>query len=293
MAQTSPSTKTLDHIVHLTPPGTVEEVSQQFRDLGFKVTPGGTHAGGLTANALVILGDGAYLELISFTHPASHYPPGSPDRQKRDANPWAWKEPGWIDYAFLGSAAASISSIINERAGRDGSGVRYVPEVDGGRVREDGTVLEWVISAPGGDHVRGTVPFFCGDVTPRSWRVPVEPPSNSEHPSGVQGVAYVRLLAEAELLARLSAQLTSVVGEIPQTNTMRTEYIWSLKTPSGASGVQRPLLILSEPRNDEEDAHLAAKGPGIFEIAFSVGQGGTEKQSMTPYGRIVWLRSQQ
>lgn len=31
-----PSTKTLDHIVHLTPPGSVHHVSQQFRDLGFK-----------------------------------------------------------------------------------------------------------------------------------------------------------------------------------------------------------------------------------------------------------------
>ncbi|KAF9228834.1 hypothetical protein BS17DRAFT_724699, partial [Gyrodon lividus] len=286
---TSPSTKTLDHIVHLTPPGTVAEVSQQFRDLGFHVTPGGTHAGGLTENALVILGDGAYLELISFTHPASHYPPGSPDRQKRDANPWAWKKPGWIDYAFLGSSSMSISSIINGRAKQDDSGVRYAPEVDGGRVRDDGKVLQWVISAPEKNHVRGTVPFFCGDVTPRSWRVPIEPPSNAEHPSGVQGVAHIHLLAEAESLARVSAQLTSVVGESPQMNAMGTEYIWLLKTPSGALGAQRPSLILNAPRNDDEEGYLTARGPGIFEVAFSVGKGGTERESRTPYGRIVWL----
>ena len=31
-----PSTKTLDHIVHLTPPGTVDRAMQQFKDLGFK-----------------------------------------------------------------------------------------------------------------------------------------------------------------------------------------------------------------------------------------------------------------
>lgn len=30
-----PSTKVLDHIVHLTPPGTVAETSQKFRELGF------------------------------------------------------------------------------------------------------------------------------------------------------------------------------------------------------------------------------------------------------------------
>lgn len=35
----APSTKILDHIVHLTPPGTVEQTSQQFKDLGFKFAP--------------------------------------------------------------------------------------------------------------------------------------------------------------------------------------------------------------------------------------------------------------
>ena len=34
-----PSTKALDHIVHLTPPGTVEEASRQFKDLGFTYAP--------------------------------------------------------------------------------------------------------------------------------------------------------------------------------------------------------------------------------------------------------------
>lgn len=118
-----------------------------------------------------ILGDDAYLELISFTHPASYYPPGSPDRQRRDANPWAHKDPGWIDFAFLGASTTSIARIINARAERDHSGIYYAPETRGGRTRADGQVLEWVISATEDDRFRGTVPFFCGDVTPRDWRV--------------------------------------------------------------------------------------------------------------------------
>lgn len=36
MSHTEVSTKCIDHIVHLTPPGSVEETSQQFRGLGFK-----------------------------------------------------------------------------------------------------------------------------------------------------------------------------------------------------------------------------------------------------------------
>ena len=66
-----PSTRTLDHIVHLTPPGTFRETAEQFRQLGFKfssilrhhidplissirVISGGTHADGLTANSLIV-----------------------------------------------------------------------------------------------------------------------------------------------------------------------------------------------------------------------------------------------
>lgn len=34
--QSSINTRTIDHIVYLTPPGSLEETSQQFRELGFK-----------------------------------------------------------------------------------------------------------------------------------------------------------------------------------------------------------------------------------------------------------------
>ena len=128
-----------------------------------RVIPGGTHAGGATANALVVFADGTYLELIHFVRAPA------PD----DPNPWARKHPGWIDYAFLGTGGEpSIADAINERAGREGSGVHY-EESKGGRRREDGKVLEWVISSSTEEGSRGTLPFFCGDVTPREWRVGV------------------------------------------------------------------------------------------------------------------------
>lgn len=73
------STRALDHIVHLTPPGSLKVTVEQWEKLGFKcvlfefinnqltlltgiisceidvsVSPGGTHADGLTENALVV-----------------------------------------------------------------------------------------------------------------------------------------------------------------------------------------------------------------------------------------------
>ncbi|KAG6329717.1 hypothetical protein ID866_9372 [Astraeus odoratus] len=258
----------------------------------------GTHAGGLTANALVILASGTYLELISFTHPASHYPPGSPDRQKREGNPWAHKDPGWIDYAFLGSSdrSISISRIINERAQAEGSDAHYCPEVDGGRIRQDGKVLKWVISSPAQaseDEAgnRGVLPFFCGDMTPRKWRVPLDPPSNAQHSSGVRGVAHVRVLTGRESLERCAAKLTSVVGDPPAEvrTSSSLEYTWLLETPaSGLGVVSTPRLVLSAPRNLEEDAYLDERGPGIYEVAFWTKPGGKEGVSATPFGRIIW-----
>lgn len=61
--------------------------------------------------------------------------------------------------------------------------------------------------------------------------------------------------------------------------------------PSGRSGVRGPRLILSAPTNDEEESHLDTKGPGIFEVGFFVGRDGVERESSTPYGKIVWVRS--
>ncbi len=46
----------------------------------------------------------------------------------------------------------------------------HYAESKGGRRREDGKVLEWVISSTA-EGLRGALPFFCGDVTPREWRV--------------------------------------------------------------------------------------------------------------------------
>jgi hypothetical protein len=120
--------------------------------------------------------DGAYLELISFLHPMSHYPPSSPSYDARRRHPWTNKPDGWVAYAFLGTprAAPPLSVVLNERLQTVGSGVRYAPEVAGGRRRSDGIELKWEITRPAtmADKEGGTrLPFFCGDVTPRELRV--------------------------------------------------------------------------------------------------------------------------
>ncbi|EIM82444.1 uncharacterized protein STEHIDRAFT_149511 [Stereum hirsutum FP-91666 SS1] len=291
----APLTTILDHIVHITPPGTVEKTAEQFRELGFHVSPGGTHVGGLTANTLVILPDGSYIELISFTQEPSYYPPESPEHKARLAHNWANKDHGWCAYAFLGapSAVPAISTIINDRAKASGLEVRYAKEVSGGRTRGDGVELKWVITSPQewAKKEGGTkLPFFCGDVTDRSLRVPTET-TNTTHPNTAQSVAYLRLLSPVASFKTLSQELTAILGS-PPTTTTPSEVTWQLHHPlkSFATSTSGPQLILTAAKDEDEaeQEFVRTHGPGLYEVAFRVADG-KQRAIETPYGRIAWV----
>jgi hypothetical protein len=124
--------------------------------------------------------DGAYIELLSFTHPESHYPPSSPAHEARRNQPWANKPCGWVAYAFHGAPQSSprpvppLSTLLNKRLRELGSSTQYEAEVAGGRRRLDGIELKWEITPPAmmSEKVGGTrLPFFCRDLTPRELRV--------------------------------------------------------------------------------------------------------------------------
>jgi len=168
--------------------------------------------------------------------------------------------------------------------------VEYSPEKKGGRERPDGKVLEWLISSP--ESGPEGVPFFCGDITPRKWRVPVEPPSNTEHPAKALGIAHVRVLVDEKTMTTLLNRLTSVIGSDPATRTA-TESVWVLETPTEALSGKKghggsPELILTTPKDEDERETLKKNGPGVYEIAFWVAKSRSGGSENTPYGKIVW-----
>ena len=59
---------TLDHIVIAVKD--LEQTITDYRALGFNVLQGGEHPGRPTYNALVVLADGAYFELIAWRSPS-------------------------------------------------------------------------------------------------------------------------------------------------------------------------------------------------------------------------------
>lgn len=111
----------LDHIVHLVSPGKLPEAVAQFQHLGFSVERGGIHADGLTQNALIILTDGVYIELIEFLDKPLKEHAGHGDGEtlhewkQRRAQHWWWgRRVGWIDWCLRGGVQDGRVKAINE-----------------------------------------------------------------------------------------------------------------------------------------------------------------------------------
>ncbi|HKH76188.1 MAG TPA: VOC family protein [Rubrobacteraceae bacterium] len=182
-----------DHLVILVE--ALEAAVAGYEELGFRVSPGGEHADGLTRNALVPFADGTYLlELVSFVDPAD----------TRD-NAWGWRpffEKGGdlIDHcAASDGLAADACRLV--AAGFEVSG----PE-EGGRRLPDETEMRWRIARV---RQEGRVmPFLIEDLTPRSLRVPGG--KATEHPNGARGI--IRLLLAVEDADNARASLAALAA---------------------------------------------------------------------------------
>ncbi|HEU5100149.1 MAG TPA: VOC family protein [Roseiflexaceae bacterium] len=171
--------RAIDHVVIL-----VRDLAAAIADytaLGFTVTPGGEHTGGATHNALVIFADDSYLELIAFKRPAPE------DHWYRQL---AIGE-GIIDFALLPTAIEADLAAARER------GLAIEGPIAGGRLRPDGQQVAWQT----GQAATQDLPFLCGDVTPRSLRVPGG--AARVHANGVGGIAGLTV-AVADLGASIS-----------------------------------------------------------------------------------------
>ncbi len=237
---------TLDHVVIL-----VADLGAAVRDyaaLGFTVEPGGTHAEGTTHNALVVFGDGSYLELIAFLKPDARHRWG------------AWAERSWegfVDFALLPD---SVPRVVDAARG---CGLAYEGPIAGGRVRPDGERLEWQLGTP----PTPDLPFLCGDLTPRTLRVPEG--QARVHANGVQGVAAVTV-AVADLDASL-ARWRTLLG-VHADEDVRTLAMPGLGVRQAVLRLGSTTLLLAAPGPDERESAalrqlLAASGEGVIGLA--------------------------
>ncbi len=234
----------LDHAVIF-----VEDLKKATRDftkLGFQVLEGGTHAGGLTHNALIVFADGSYLELLAFTFPSAF--DALADLAANGFLPWVLKGRTALDKRFLPLGALgeglhdfalSVVNIESALTLANDSGLRLSGPYPGKRVRPDGEVLQWALAIPS-DPV---LPFLIEDVTDRVLRVPAG--DATTHPNGVTGIATVIVpvdhldsaINRSGLLLRQEPRRTSNGAEFDLT---RGSITLSVKTGAG----DRPWLEL-------------------------------------------------
>jgi hypothetical protein len=198
----------LDHLVYATP-NLDEAIVAIERQLGVRPAYGGRHAGGLTHNALLSLGEGSYLEIIApvdDTAVSAELPFGLA----------GITEPRLVAWAM---SVGDLETVVKEAQKR---GYDPGPIIDGARDLPDGASLTWRLAfkqPPTGD---GLVPFLI------QWRS--EPHPSTTAPSGC---TFVSLRAEHPEPAGIQAVLDALDVKMPVDTGPDPRLIATLDTPNG------------------------------------------------------------
>jgi len=233
-----------DHIVIL-----VEDLEagiEQYRRLGFNVTPGGKHPR-FTHNALVPFADGTYLELIAFWEQ-----PQSGD----DMHRWHRHQAsggGLIDFAVASDNLESDIQAIGVR------GLRYGGPNPGARSRPDGQQVAWKMGWLEGEDP-GAVPFVIEDVTERGLRVPGG--AATQHDNGVRGIRSLAMVVRDQQAA--SGRYGQLLGK----DAPDGEGLKNLENGDGVYflvGAQRVDIATPSGPGPLAD-QLAARGDSLYEL---------------------------
>ena len=197
----------LDHAVVIVP--SLRQAVRGFEGLGFHVVMGGRT--GPVHNALILFGDGTYIELTTNRFSALRpllrglnaagligYAAAKRDDMLHRFLPWLGAPRGTIDWCIrVNDIRATIRQL------RD-AGVEMVAEMPFERQRPDGEVAKWLLAGPRDV----SLPFFIEDLTPLEIRVPFR--GHSTHPNGVTGVG--RLVLPEDTKAGLDRTLGLVLA---------------------------------------------------------------------------------
>jgi catechol 2,3-dioxygenase-like lactoylglutathione lyase family enzyme len=237
----------IDHVIILV--DDLERGIEQYRKLGFTVTPGGKHPR-YTHNALVTFADGSYLELIAFYEHPTSADSGPGHRWYKHVG----KGGGIIDYAL---AAPNLDAVV---ADADARGFTHGAATPGARKRTDDVEIAWKSSMAKGDPNVGGLPFLIEDVTDRGLRVPSE---SATHDNTVRGIESL-VVAVEDLDAAIKRYCTMLDRESPSGDGLPNldnadgvyflvgQHRIDLATPTGAG----PLAD-----------HLKANGDGPYELS--------------------------
>ena len=241
----------IDHIVIAGP--SLDVLTESFRALGFTVVGGGKHPIG-SYNTLIGLGDGAYIELLSFYEP-------SPKHYWWDAV--HGRGGGLIDLCMATDDIRADYAVFAEQ------GVEMSGLVPLSRVRVDGYRLAWLNNEIYGDY-QGLIPFLIEDETPRDERVPKE----KAHANGVQGIESITLAAhDIDLARRIMSAALGQAGEAIEDSALHAAGV------AFTVGAHRLEYLAPLDSDSPLQAHLAANRPLPYRVRFKTDG---EKLSVDP-----------
>jgi hypothetical protein len=197
----------VDHLVFATPDlATGVEKIQQL--LGVRATPGGEHPGAGTRNALIALGEAAYLEIIG---PDPEQP--KPERARRFGidNLVA---PKLVTWAAKGT---HLEQLVTEALRK---GIQLGDVSPGSRRDPQGVLLNWRVTLT--SLADGIVPFFI------DW-------GETSHPArtAARGASLVELRAEHPDAERVQKLLNQLGLELPVTKGQTPALVATITGPRG------------------------------------------------------------
>jgi hypothetical protein len=245
--------------------------TRHFEALGFTVTPGGVHAGGLTHNALIGLADGTYLELVAATRrPVAHllklikligawqlYPPTRNPMGRRFLGLIA-HGPGLGDYALL---SPDLENSLNEIRAR---GFELESPLPGSRMRPDNQQVSWRTAVPS----TNDLPFLIEDVTPHDLRLP--PDTACKHANQATGIAGITVMI-ADLEHSAAGYATLLGLEATTVVPVPSKGIRSVSFPVGKNAA----ITLTESSDSVVGSHqyLASRPGRPLKIELSTAKG--------------------
>jgi len=199
----------LDHLVYATPDLERAIEDMERRTAGVRPAYGGKHAGGLTHNALLSLGEGSYLEIIAPVTPGD----------RSSALPFglaALRSPRLLTWATaVDDMERRVASV--RAAGYDPGEI-----VAGGRDLPDGGRLEWRLALRGEPAGDGIVPFLI------EWKS--EPHPSTTAPTGCR---LVELRAEHPDPAAIGRMLKALEVDLAVARGLEPRLIVVLDAPNG------------------------------------------------------------
>ena len=226
----------------------LEQATQDYVSLGFKVSLGGSHKFG-TFNNLIYLQDGKYLELVSY--------PGGYDalervKQERVANNVVTLQTRWVNSQRRNGTVDFAVRLMQVDEFTIAVQRANMNTIDGSRRSNLSDVeIKWKMGIPA---IGSQLPFLITDVTDRSLRV--LPESNAQ-PNGVTGISRVTFVVPDSHFDQLIIEWKELFGS--DCCSSISDLCYAFKLHSCELLVQR-----ADENNRDHLEHLAFAGDYFF-----------------------------